>query len=100
VLTGYRGPPQGYAKYLGKRLHFYESIIGKVSSASPSIPKEFEDTLQSFSNESALNVSEDDLDVWRTSSPVASLLAKLSAVQSRSPNQNIVPPEDGRTLGN
>jgi hypothetical protein len=90
LLTGYRGPPQGYSKYLEQRLHFFESIICRVSSASPTIAKEFEDTLKSFSNE-ALNVSDDDLDAWRTTSPVASLLAKLSAA---SPNRNILPPKE------
>ena len=91
VLTGYRGPPQGYAKYLEHRLHFYEFIICQVSSASPSIAKEFEDALQSISTGSPLSVSEMDVDAWRSNSPVANLLARLSATQSQPLQENPSP---------
>lgn len=55
----------------------------QVSSASPCIAKEFEDTLQSFSSGAPINISKRDVDAWRRNSTIANLLARLSPPQSQ-----------------
>jgi len=71
----FSGPPQGYTKCLEQRLLLFESIICKATSSSPSIANQFQESLQDISNGSV--VSENDLQNWRNTSPVATLLSQI-----------------------